>query len=93
MKTIYICRMGENWNSEYLAAFETLGGVAKEIFDRASDEDLFPIDWTEKDLAANMKYRFDNGYIELFMPDEADSELESFQMMTEFSVQAVKLEK
>ena len=93
MKTIYVCRMGENWNSDYLAAFETLEGVAKEIFKRASEEDLFPIIWTEKDLTANMKYRCDNDYVELFMPDEADSELESFQMMTEFSVQAVKLEK
>ena len=93
MKTIYICRMGENWNSEYLAAFETLEGVAKEIFEKASEEDLFPIDWAKKDLVASMKYRCDNGYIELFMPDEADSELESFQMMTEFSVQAVRLEK
>lgn len=93
MKTIYICRMGENWNSDYVTAFETLEGVAKEIFERASEEDFFPINWTEKDLIANMKHRCDNGYIELFVPDEADSELESFQAMTEFSVQAVKLKK
>jgi len=91
MKTIYITRMSQDWNGDYIGAFESLQGVVNELFARAKEEDYFPLT-EKKEIIEIMKNRCENGYVELLCIED-DSELERFQELTEFSIQAIALEK
>ena len=90
MKTIYVVRMGENWNMDYCEAFQTLEGVVDELFERMDEESLYSA-LDKKELVKTMKAREKKGYLELLVTN--DESVEEFTDLTGFCVQSVCLNK
>ena len=88
--TIYTAKMNDEWNIDYVVAFESIEGMAEEILERMKEEDFYTT-LNKKELAKIMKERKNNGYIELL--DTDDEAINEFQDLTGFMVQVVCLGK
>lgn len=64
---IFIFRMGDNWNRDYVSAHKTAEGVAKEICELCEEEGIYP---DVKELAESISSR--RGYVELLDCEKFD---------------------
>ena len=80
MTKMYVMKMDDNWNSDYVCVCKTLKDVAEEVFMICEEEEGYFPTLTKKELIANMKQREKEGYIELL--DNEDIYNETFLHVT-----------
>lgn len=88
MKKIYVMRMSENWNPDFIEAHSTLRGVAESILKLAVEDEYYP-EITAEELIKIMGAR--ERFVDILLTD--DAELEEWIEKTGMTVTAILLEK
>lgn len=89
-KVIFVARMDDSWDLDYLKAFETIEGFVDELFKQMEFEGFYTT-LTKKEIVENMKYRAKRDWVELIGIDDDKRTIGRFKELTGYLVRKVEI--